>query len=165
MGATPKPRPVARLRMSPQRPCRDDGANLGGTSRTTEPRTIVLTGASSGIGLAAAEQIAAQGNRGVLVGRDERRPATAVDRLRAVGRGSEPGYPQADFERLADVRALADHLLSTYPRSPCGRTTPALSRRPTGTPWTATRPPLRPTIWDSFSSASCCGKDCPRTGS
>ncbi|PJE97045.1 short-chain dehydrogenase [Streptomyces carminius] len=81
-----------------------------------EPRTIVITGASSGIGLAAAEQLAAGGDRVVLVGRDERRLAIAVDRVRAAGRGAEPGRFQADFERLADVRALADHLLATYPR-------------------------------------------------
>jgi NAD(P)-dependent dehydrogenase (short-subunit alcohol dehydrogenase family) len=35
----------------------------------TGPRTIVLTGASSGIGLAAADQFAAGGDPGVLVGR------------------------------------------------------------------------------------------------
>jgi NAD(P)-dependent dehydrogenase (short-subunit alcohol dehydrogenase family) len=81
----------------------------------TGPRTIVITGASSGIGLAAAEQCAARGDVVVLVGRDERRLAAAVDRVRTAGRGIEPGQFQADFERLAEVRALADHLLSTYP--------------------------------------------------
>jgi NAD(P)-dependent dehydrogenase (short-subunit alcohol dehydrogenase family) len=81
----------------------------------TGPRTIVITGASSGIGLAAAEQLAARGDHVVLVGRDERRLAAAVDRVQTAGRGTEPGHFQADFERLADVRALADHLLARYP--------------------------------------------------
>ena len=81
----------------------------------TEPRTIVITGASSGIGLAAAEQLAARGERVVLVGRDEGRLAAAVERVRAAGDGIEPGRFRADFERLADVRGLADHLLSAYP--------------------------------------------------
>nr|WP_199853584.1 SDR family NAD(P)-dependent oxidoreductase [Plantactinospora sp. BC1] len=82
----------------------------------TGQNTIVITGASSGIGLAAAEQLAARDDQVVLVGRDERRLAAAVDRVRTAGRGIEPGHFQADFERLADVRALADHLLSTYPQ-------------------------------------------------
>jgi NAD(P)-dependent dehydrogenase (short-subunit alcohol dehydrogenase family) len=81
----------------------------------TGPLTIVITGASSGIGLAAAEQLAARGDQVVLVGRDERRLAAAVDRVQRAGRGTGPGHVPADFERLADVRALADHLLSTYP--------------------------------------------------
>ncbi|WP_249040735.1 SDR family NAD(P)-dependent oxidoreductase [Actinoplanes teichomyceticus] len=42
--------------------------------------------------------------------------AAAVDRVRTAGRGAEPGHVRADFERLADVRALAEHLLSTYPQ-------------------------------------------------
>lgn len=75
-----------------------------------EPRTIVITGASSGIGLAAAEQLAALGERLVLVGRDKARLAAAVDRVGAAD------HFQADFERLAEVRALAEHLLAAYPR-------------------------------------------------
>ncbi|SDH32013.1 daunorubicin C-13 ketoreductase [Lentzea fradiae] len=82
----------------------------------TESRTIVITGASSGIGLAAAQQFAERGDRVVLVGRDEHRLAAAVERVRAAGRGVEPGHFRADFERLADVRALADHLLGTCPK-------------------------------------------------
>jgi NAD(P)-dependent dehydrogenase (short-subunit alcohol dehydrogenase family) len=79
-------------------------------------RTIVITGGSSGIGLAAAEQLAAGGDDIVLVGRDPGRLAAAVDRVRAAGRGREPGRFRADFERLADVRDLAGQLLDAYPK-------------------------------------------------
>jgi NAD(P)-dependent dehydrogenase (short-subunit alcohol dehydrogenase family) len=79
-------------------------------------QTIVITGASSGIGLAAAELLAARGDQVVLVGRDEARLDAAVERVRAAGPGTEPGRFRADFERLDDVRALADHLLAAYPR-------------------------------------------------
>ncbi|HEY0532263.1 MAG TPA: SDR family NAD(P)-dependent oxidoreductase [Actinoplanes sp.] len=78
-------------------------------------RTIVITGGSSGIGLAAAEQLAAAGDDIVLVGRDPGRLEAAVARVRAAGQGREPGRFRADFDRLADVRALAEHLLATYP--------------------------------------------------
>lgn len=78
------------------------------------PRTVVITGASSGVGLAAAEQFAALGDQVVVVGRNPQRLAAAVQRVRTAG-GTEPGQFQADFERLDDVRALADHLLATYP--------------------------------------------------
>jgi NAD(P)-dependent dehydrogenase (short-subunit alcohol dehydrogenase family) len=77
-------------------------------------RTVIVTGASSGVGLAAAEQFAAQGDEVVLVGRDPGRLDEAVRRVRAAG-GREPGRFRADFERLDDVRALAAHLLTAYP--------------------------------------------------
>ncbi|GAA2592642.1 hypothetical protein GCM10010435_84430 [Winogradskya consettensis] len=76
----------------------------------------MVTGASSGIGLAAAEQFAARGSQVVVVGRSEQRLAVAQDRVRAAGQGREPGLFRADFERLADVRALAQHLRDTYPK-------------------------------------------------
>ncbi|MDR7276312.1 SDR family NAD(P)-dependent oxidoreductase [Catenuloplanes atrovinosus] len=77
--------------------------------------TVVITGASSGIGLAVAELVAARGAHVVLVGRTEQRLAPAVDRVREAGHGRTPGRFLADFERLADVRALADQLRDRYP--------------------------------------------------
>ena len=78
-------------------------------------RTVVITGASSGVGLAAAEQLAAQGDRVVVIGRDPGRLAAAVAKVKAAGNGREPGQFRADFESFDDVRALAAHLLETYP--------------------------------------------------
>jgi NAD(P)-dependent dehydrogenase (short-subunit alcohol dehydrogenase family) len=80
------------------------------------PRTVVITGASSGVGLAAAVQFAQLGDEVVVIGRNPERLAAAVEQVRAAGGGREPGKFQADFERLDDVRALAAHLLDTYPR-------------------------------------------------
>ncbi|MFI5844807.1 SDR family NAD(P)-dependent oxidoreductase [Catenuloplanes sp. NPDC051500] len=79
--------------------------------------TAVITGASSGIGSAAAELLAAQGFHVVLVGRDPQRLEAAVARVReaAHGPGSAPQSFQADFERLADVHALASRVLAMYP--------------------------------------------------
>jgi NAD(P)-dependent dehydrogenase (short-subunit alcohol dehydrogenase family) len=78
-------------------------------------RTIVVTGASSGVGLAAAKQFAAQGDRVVVVGRNPQRLAEAVAQVREAGGGQEPGQFRADFEVFDDVRKLAGHLLETYP--------------------------------------------------
>jgi NAD(P)-dependent dehydrogenase (short-subunit alcohol dehydrogenase family) len=78
------------------------------------PRTIVVTGASSGLGLAAAKKFAAQGDQVVVVGRNPQRLADAVAQVRAAATGPAPGQFQADFESLAEVRALAEHLLTAY---------------------------------------------------
>ncbi len=66
-------------------------------------RTIVITGASSGIGAAAARRLAADGARVVVVGRDARRTDEVADAL-----GAERHV--ADFARLSDVHALAERL-------------------------------------------------------
>ena len=78
-------------------------------------RTIVVTGASSGVGLEAAKRLAAAGDQVVVVGRNPRRLGAAMAEIRAAATGPEPGEFRADFESFADVRRLAEHLLETYP--------------------------------------------------
>lgn len=72
-------------------------------------RTIVITGASDGIGAAAARALAQGGDRVVVVGRTP----SKVDRV-ARECGAEPMV--ADFAQLAEVRRLASELLIAYPR-------------------------------------------------
>ncbi|MEO7015624.1 MAG: SDR family NAD(P)-dependent oxidoreductase [Leifsonia sp.] len=72
-------------------------------------RTVVLTGASSGIGVVAAEHLAAQGNELAIVGRNPERTKAVAERV-----GGTPFL--ADFERLDDVRSLAEALLDRYDR-------------------------------------------------
>src|SRR3954467_10108717 len=82
----------------------------------TMPRTIVITGASSGVGLAAARQLAAQGEQVVVVGRDPRRLGAAMAACRSAATGPEPDEFRADFAELAQVRELAAKLLAAYPK-------------------------------------------------
>jgi NAD(P)-dependent dehydrogenase (short-subunit alcohol dehydrogenase family) len=71
--------------------------------------TIVITGASSGIGAIAAERLAERGWGVAVVGRNAKRT-----RAVAAAVGGTPFI--ADYDRLDDVRALAAELLARYPR-------------------------------------------------
>jgi len=79
--------------------------------------TILITGATSGIGLEAAVALARQGDRLVLVGRDRRRMNAAVDevKLRA-GVAAAPDSWLCDFGSQAQIRTLAAGVLASYDR-------------------------------------------------
>lgn len=72
-------------------------------------KTIIITGASDGIGAAAARQLAADGHTVVVVGRSAQKTTAIAEELGAP-------YFLADFTRLSDVRGLANSLAETYPR-------------------------------------------------
>ena len=72
-------------------------------------RTIVITGASDGIGAEAARQLTEVGERVVVVGRDP-------EKTRAVASPLAADAHVADFADLGQVRELAATLLATYPR-------------------------------------------------
>jgi len=77
---------------------------------------VILTGASSGIGAAAAVELARLGAEVVPVGRDLRRLEKVAQRIEAVGTGTPARPLQADFASLADVWRLAADLTERYER-------------------------------------------------
>jgi NAD(P)-dependent dehydrogenase (short-subunit alcohol dehydrogenase family) len=84
------------------------GADLAG-------RVALVTGASSGIGLAAALGLAGQGVHVLLAGRDPDRLHAAAEKVRKAG-GRNPESYRADFTRLDDVRELADKVRREHHR-------------------------------------------------
>ncbi len=79
-------------------------------------KVCVITGATSGIGLEAAEQLGRKGARLVLVGRDPRRGDAALARLRAKLPDLEAELRYADLSSLGDIRRLATDLAAALPR-------------------------------------------------
>ena len=78
-------------------------------------KTVLVTGASSGIGLATAVGLAKQGAQLLLVGRTPARCAEAMAAVRAAGDG-RADVLEADFSSLAGIRALADQVRSRVGR-------------------------------------------------
>jgi NAD(P)-dependent dehydrogenase (short-subunit alcohol dehydrogenase family) len=79
-------------------------------------RRVILTGATSGIGLAAAQELARRGASLVIVARDETRAEAAADLAAAAGGGARPDVLLADLGSQPDVRRLAAQIIERYPR-------------------------------------------------
>jgi retinol dehydrogenase-12 len=75
---------------------------------------VLLTGATRGIGRAAAMDLAKEGAEVALVGRDAERVKAVAQEARAAGGGATVYEHVADLSRMADVRALAAEVRERY---------------------------------------------------
>ena len=74
-------------------------------------KRVLITGATNGIGLAAAEELARRGAQLAIVARSDAKAAEAVERI-----GGDVDVLKADLASQASVRALAAEVLERYPR-------------------------------------------------
>ena len=79
-------------------------------------KTILITGASSGIGLATAKALAAQGAGLVLVCRSRIRAELARREIAAIATGPAPMVLIADLASQASIRNVATEIQSSVPR-------------------------------------------------
>src|SRR5215469_11524078 len=79
-------------------------------------KTVVITGATSGIGAIAAERLAQMGARIVLVARDRGRGEAMLAKLNAAGPGLSHAVHYADLARLAEVKRVGAAIAAAEPR-------------------------------------------------
>lgn len=79
-------------------------------------RTIIITGANSGLGFEAALALAGAGAQVVLACRDQSKGRAAEEQIRARHPRAQTALVPLDLSSLADVRRAAAAILDAYPR-------------------------------------------------
>lgn len=77
---------------------------------------MVVTGGTSGIGQVAAETLASQGARIVLIARDQTRAADTMAKLRAAGPHAKHSMHLADLSSIVQTRSLGEQIAAAEPR-------------------------------------------------
>jgi NAD(P)-dependent dehydrogenase (short-subunit alcohol dehydrogenase family) len=82
----------------------------------TEPKVVLITGSTDGLGRELAFRFAATGAHVIVHGRNAERGRQVVDSARKLGAGSRTRFVAADFASFVEVRALADSVIRHYER-------------------------------------------------
>lgn len=78
-------------------------------------RTVVITGATSGIGEVAADRLAGKGERIVFIARDRTRAEETLKHLRAISGGDHSAH-YADLSRLSEMKRVAGEIAAAESR-------------------------------------------------
>ncbi len=78
-------------------------------------KVCLVTGATSGIGFAAARQLASRGATVYLVGRDEEKARSATQAIIEASGNSQVDYFIGDFSSLASIRSLGNAICNALP--------------------------------------------------
>lgn len=79
-------------------------------------KTILITGATNGIGKAAAFELAVQGGEIVIIGRNPFRTRQVVEQIKTASGNPAVDGLDADLSSMADIRKLAQSFRQKYPR-------------------------------------------------
>ncbi|HYG63716.1 MAG TPA: SDR family oxidoreductase [Thermoanaerobaculia bacterium] len=79
-------------------------------------KRVLITGATSGIGLEASVELARRGARVVMVGRDPGKTERAVAEVKGRSGSGEVSFLLCDFSSQAEIRRLAQEVLASHER-------------------------------------------------
>lgn len=89
---------------------------MGVSANDMTGKTVMVTGATSGIGEATALELARLGARVLVHGRDKLKATDAADRIRAAVPGADPLPVAGDLSSLIEVRRLAESVMRATAR-------------------------------------------------